>query len=139
MPSYNSNKYTIVSNNQVYQDLYKSNEGSGINLHSPVSMEGSIYFVPDSDYYYPTDNDYFIYCLGTAYIDLTLNPYKHGKIFVIKAPKNGVVDITVTNTIDDITSPYTIGDGVTCAFHSIMLIYDKVNDVWLIMADYKSC
>lgn len=135
----NSNKYTIVSNSQAFQDTYLSTEGSGINLHAPVSMEGSIYIVPDYDYYYPTDNDYFIYCQGNAFIDLTLNTYKNGKIFIIKAGKTFPVQIIVSTSIDAIGNVWDIGSGYTCDYHSVMIVYDKVSDNWWIMADYRPC
>lgn len=137
----NPNKYTIVSNNKDALDSYESDGGSGINLHAPVSMEGSIKILDRSGgvTYIPTDNDYFIYgfegSIGYT-VDLTVNTYKNGKILVIKCGRAGV-GINIVCDIDETGSNLNI--GTACANHSVMIIYNKPTNIWYIMADYLYC
>ena len=137
----NTNKYTVVSNSKNYLGSYESDGGSGINLNSPVSMEGSVQILDPAGgvTYYPTDNDYFIYGYeGTVgyTVDLTLNSYKNGKILVIKCGRAGV-GINIVCDIDGTGSNLTI--GTACDNHSVMLIFDSINFYWYIMADYLYC
>lgn len=137
----NPNKYTIVSNNKDALDSYYSDQGSGINLHAPVSMEGSVQILDPNGgvTYYPTDNDYFIYGFSgnIGYtVNLTVNTYKNGKILVIKCGRAGV-GINIVCDIDGTGSNLNI--GTACENHSVMIIYDKPSGFWYIMADYLYC
>ena len=132
----NPNKFRIISNSNDLQDSYGSNEGSGIDLNSPVSMEVSYRTVNEN--YIPIQNDYFILCdcdsAGSS-LDIDLqysnNTFKHGKVLVIKILNaDGGYVVTLRNTTTDTVSDYQFDQHLD----SVMIVYNKIDNNWWIMA-----
>lgn len=137
-PIPNPNKFTITSDSLNFQDSYNSNSGSGVDLHSPTSMEVSFRYV-DFTPYVVTNSDYFIFCDVNTYggnmdIDLATNAstFKHGKVIIVKSSLNSSnYDISFPSVTIDDNGSYTLAKD----YLSIMLVYDKPNTKWWIAAD----
>ena len=129
----NPNKFTIVSNSNAYLDSYYSDGGSGIDLHSPVSMEVSIQRISISDYTV-IENDFTLICdtggLGSN-ININLNSLSttcnNGKMLAIKKLADGdVYNVSINGVSIDGQNPYIMSKD----YESIIIVYDKIYGEW---------
>lgn len=134
----NLNKYTITSNSLNFQDPYNSDSGSGIDLHSPVSMEVSVNRInPSLSPYTPKENDYLLICdfelLSDIYIDLSgSSNFKHGKVLVFKIVSN--VDDTYNLILQGVDTDEITDYTFNTNMDSVMIVWDKIFGKWWIIS-----